>query len=311
MSHFIQRLLIGVFVLALLPVFGALLTSVSPAQQGQGKKPVVEEEDDPKAKKKPIKEERDKGASKKRRVIHVDDEEDSGKKSQGKQASAESISGDIESLLENPKFKKQPGVKKLHQDLRVRHDLVYCEYSATRSRDIQYVVPLPVHYPREPQLERSLKVTPYGQEWDEQKSRELAPNIVKRIIPYEEHAEELVDKFLKDGKQWEALPQDSDAYLSRPDQLAIAFTVLTDVGNWHRGAKVREGDTWEKVLEHLQEKVLAIRMQQLDYFLSLNDWPSASEMARDIGRRFGDKRTQEAVAKKLADYLHKEGSQSG
>src|SRR5262249_32301338 len=135
-------------------------------------------------------------------------------------------------------------------------------------------------------------------------------NVVKRIVPYEQHAEELVDKFLKNGKKWETLPQDSDAYLSRSDQLAIAFTVLTDVGNWHRSQKVREGEGWEKVLEQLQEKVLAIRMQQLDYYLGLNDWPNASAMARDIGRRFSDKRTQEAVAKKLADYLHREGSRS-
>jgi ABC-type transport system substrate-binding protein len=310
MSHFIQRLLIGVFVLALLPIFGALLTSVSPAQQSQSKKQVVEEEDDSKAKKKAIKEERDKGAPKKRRAIQVDDEDDSGKKPQGKQASGDSISGNIESLLEDPKFKKHPGVKKLNQDLRVRHDLVNCQYSGNRGAETVYVAPLPVHYPREPQLERALRVTPYGQEWDEQKSRELAPTVVKKIVPYEEHAEEMVDKFLKDGKQWETLPQDSDAYLSRPDQLSIAFTVLLDVGNWHRADKVREGEGWDKVLERLEEKVLAIRMQQLDYYLGLNDWLNASAMARDIGRRFGNKRTQEAVAKKLADYLHREGSRS-
>lgn len=306
MSHFIQRLLVGVFVLALLPVFGTLLTSVSPAQQGQGKKPVIEEEEDTKAKK-AVKEEREKGAPKKRRAIHVDDEDDTAKKPQGKQAPAESISGDIESLLEDPKFKKHLGVKKLLQDLRVRHDLVHCKYTSRGEEDV-YVVPMQVHYSREPELKRELTVTPYGQEWEELKTRTLAPNVVKRIIPYEEHAEELVDKFLKDGKQWETKDPSSDAYLSRPDQLAIAFTVLTDVGNWHRGAKVREGEGWEQVLEHLQEKVLAIRMQQLDYFLGLNDWPNASSMARDISRRFPDKQTQEAVAKKLADYLHREGS---
>jgi ABC-type oligopeptide transport system substrate-binding subunit len=310
MSHFIQRLLIAVFVLALLPVFGVLLSNFSSAQQGQGKKPVVEEEEDLKTKKKAIKEERDKGGSKKRRAIAVDDEDDSGKKPKSKQVSTDSVSGNIESLIDNPKFKKHPGVNKLHQDLRVRHDVVHCKYTNRGDEDV-YVVPMQVHYPRDPELKRELTVTPYGEEWEELKTRTLSPNVVKHIIPYEEHAEELVDKFLKDGKQWETLPQDSDSYLSRPDQLAIAFTVLTDVGNWHRADKLREGENWEKVLEQLQEKVLAIRMQQLDYFLSLNDWPNASEMARDIGRRFGDKRTQEAVAKKLADYLHREGSQSG
>jgi ABC-type transport system substrate-binding protein len=310
MSHFIQRLLIGVFVLALLPIFGVLLTSVSPAQQGQEKKKVVEEEEDQKTTKKaPVKEELDKGARKKRRVIPAVDDENAPKKPQGKTASAEAVSGDIESLLDNPKFKKHPGVKKLYQELRVRHDLVRCEYSS-RPPETKYVVPLATHYPREPQLERSLHVTPYGQEWDEQKPLDLLPTVVKSIIPYEEHAEQLVDAFLKAGKQWETLPPDSDAYLSRPDQLAIAFTVLTDVGSWHSGAKVREGEGWEKVLEHLQEKVLGIRMQQLDDLLSANDWAGASEMARDIGRRFDDKRTQEAVAKKLADFLRAQGDRN-
>ncbi|HMF14730.1 MAG TPA: hypothetical protein VKE94_20580, partial [Gemmataceae bacterium] len=282
--------------------FALLLGGNLPAQQTQGKKDrVVEEQDDqPTKKKAPVEEVEDKGAKQKRKVIRVDD--DDAPKTPRKQSAADSFAGDLATLA---KESKHPGIKKLAAALVRPHDVVGCEYSTSKTRDNKTVEPLAKHYGQKPELTRNLIVIPLSEDWKPLQPVQLAPTVVKTFTPYEELAQERVNEFLGQlrDERWPELPEGSASRLSRREAYAAAYHVLSQVDTWHRAARsrdAREGEGWDKVQDGLQKKLLELRERQLDETLLENDWEAASELARDLGRRYPEKVVHERIGQRLA-----------
>lgn len=304
----LARLLAGFIFLGSLFLFAVFLGGSLPAQQAAGKKArVVEEEDDKQPKKKaPVEEEEDKGPKQKRKVIRVDDED--GPMASPKPARGDAFTGDLAALMKDT---KHPGIRAMCANLIKPHDIIGAEY--TNRKEKMTVEPLAKYYGPEPKLQRELSVVPLSQEWEPGKLVKLASTVVKKHTPYEEAAQAEADAFLT-KERWDEYPKDSKSYLSKRDALAAASYVLAQVYTWHSAAQlkeIRQGDEWEAVQTALQKKLLEFRERQLDETLLENDWDAASELARDIGRRYPEKVVQERVAKRLAKYIAEELPKGG
>src|SRR5262245_37449948 len=307
----LSRLLAGFVFFASLFVLPGLLTRDLSAQQEKGKNARGEEvENEKKSKKAPaVKEEVEKGPKQKRKPIQVDDDDAGPRKKSGQPAAADSFSGGLAAML---KQTKHPGMRDLCRNLLKPHDVIDAQYSTTKTREKLHIEPLVKFLDREPKLERPLPVVRFDQNWEALQKSSLAPNVVKGYTPYEALAQELVDAFLKE--RWDNYAKDSGNYLSRRDMLAVAYQVLADVANWHRSARSRDermGEEWKDVQENLEKKLLEIREKQLDDFLQSNDWNAASDLARDISRRYADKVVQERLAKRLTKYIVEESPKGG
>src|SRR5258708_19904387 len=205
------RLLTGFVFIGSLCVFATLLGGNLPAQQAQNKKPpVVEEEDDKKPKKKPpVEEEEDSGQKQKKKVIRVDDD-DAPKTPSRSTGGGGAFSGDLTSLKDRT---KNSGLRELCRKLFKAHDVIYAEFTTRKEK--MSVAPLAKDYGREPKLERDLPVTPFGQEWELEKTRNLAAHAVKKYTPYEELAQTEVENFLN-NKSCDAHPTTTTANISKP-----------------------------------------------------------------------------------------------
>src|SRR5215831_10139966 len=215
----VARLLAGsVFVISTF-CFAVLLAGAQPAQQEEGKKgKVVEEQDDTKPKQRPpVEEEEDKGPKPKRKVIRVEDYD--GPKNARKPAATDSLSGDLAALMKS----KHPGIHQLASALVRPHDVVGCEYSTGKGRlDNKTVEPLAENYGDTPQLKRELIVIPLSQDWKPLKVVHLAPTVVKSFTPYEVLAQKQVEDFLSElvSERWPEKPEGSAERLSRREGFA-------------------------------------------------------------------------------------------
>jgi peptide/nickel transport system substrate-binding protein len=296
------RLVAGLSFVVVLFVAAFLLSGGLPAQQEQGKKPrVVEEQDDQQPKKQaPVEEVDEKASKRKRKVIRVDDD-DTPKGPTRKTTASDSFTGNLKEMWKNA---KHADLKALVGNLVRPHDIIHCERAGNRKRD-ETVEPVATYYGPKDELKRDLAVVPLDQNWKPEKEIHLAATVVKGITPYEEIAQKLVDAFL--AENWDGKAKGSGSYLSRRDMLQAAYRILSEVGTWHSAARsrdIRQGDGWNAVEKKLQDKILEVREKQLDEFLEANDWDLASNLAREIGRSYADNNTvQEHIAARLAKYI--------
>jgi ABC-type transport system substrate-binding protein len=297
----LTRLLAGSVFFISTFAFAVLLAGALPAQQEEGKKgKVVEEQDDTKTKKQ------------KRKVPRVDDEE--APRNARKPSATDSSSGDLAALA---KGSKHPGIKKLAASLARPHDIVGCEYATSKGRlDNKAVEPLAKHYGQKPQLKRDIPVIPLSQEWQPLPPIRLAPTVIKSFTPYEEIAQEQVAEFLAElvSERWPELPEGSASRLSRREGFAVAYQVLSQVDTWHRAARSKDarlGEEWDEVQKGLEKKLLELREAQLDATLLENDWDAASDLAKDISRHYQEQDVQERIAKRMAKYMVEAASKGG
>ena len=223
----VARLLVGsAFVLSAFS-FAVLLAGAQPAQQEEGKKgKVVEEQDNTKPKQRPpVEEIEDKGQKQKRKVIRVED--DDAPNSARKPSATDSFSGDLAALMKS----KHSGISRLAAGLIRPHDVIGCEYAIKKGQiENKTVEPLAKYYGDTSNIKRELIVIPYDQEWKPLKTIHLAPTVIKSITPYEELAQEQVAAFLEElvDERWPEKPEGSAQRLSRREGFAVLVAVDAD-----------------------------------------------------------------------------------
>ncbi|MFO0806376.1 MAG: ABC transporter substrate-binding protein [Gemmataceae bacterium] len=128
---------------------------------------------------------------------------------------------------------------------------------------------------------KSFEVTPIDGTGKAMDAKQVAVADIKKIDAYEFAVLADVDAWLK-KKPLGAAPGPDD--LTAEDQLAAAEKVLAAAGRFHAYARenaIRKGKSWDDVRKPLDDKLLEVRLRQLQRAVTAHDWQRA--------RQFGTK----------------------
>ena len=88
-----------------------------------------------------------------------------------------------------------PDIKKLFEDLAVPHDQVTIKNTLTQDRDV-FVSPLADYIDDLSKVKTSIKIIEFNDKWEKQKPRNAEPSTLKKIVYYEQLAQQRVKEFI-------------------------------------------------------------------------------------------------------------------
>ncbi len=203
---------------------------------------------------------------------------------------------------------KHPGIRELFSSLAVPHDLAVLRIPLSEKLENVRVKPLKDYVGAQPgKLKDRVKLQPFVKnEWKDAPERPVSPSAIKEVVPYEQLAQQEVDKFL--AERWENVPAGQERHLSLGDKLVAAEQALTAAARFHEAARdsdVRKGEGWNRVREELRGRLLKISLERMQLLTEQDKWDDAVGLASDTVKRFPSAGEQKAIAEPLAKLLQK------
>lgn len=251
--------------LAVLLLPGVLLAVGLAAQ-----KPATEEEEPVKKplKKLPLEEEEEPVKPRPKVPVRVEEDEPAPRP-------ARPAAGPPTDLAAEARDARHPAVRALFRDLAVPHDAAVMASGNRRN-----IAPIAAYVDARPKPTFKVMFQTFDGDWKLSQEYQVTAADIRSITPYEEVAGTRVDQFLASGLDKET--PGGAKYLARADMLVQAEKVLAAVIRFHESARergLRQGEGWDGVQKALQQRLLAVHLEQLRALADAKEWDAASELA--------------------------------
>lgn len=233
-------------------------------------KPVVEEEEPVKKAPKKLPKEEEEEPVKPRPKVPVRVEEDEPAPRPAKPAA-----GPATDLAAEARDASHPAVRDLFRDLAVPHDAAVMGSGNRRN-----IAPIAAYLGTKPKPAFKVMFQTFDSDWKLSQEYPVSGQDIRSIMPYEEVAWLRVDQFLKSGLEKET--PGGAKHLARPDMLVQAEKVLAAVIRFHESARergLRQGEGWDGVQKTLQQRLLAVQLEQLRALANAKEWEPATDLA--------------------------------
>jgi peptide/nickel transport system substrate-binding protein len=195
---------------------------------------------------------------------------------------------------------KNPAVREFLESVAVPHDIV------VNPRVIKRVAPVDKYLGQDPpRFAGSLTLHPLDEEWNQEKPWSVNDRMLTGVKYYEQTALSRVDEFLE--KPLDSDPNRRD-YVSRPDMLHVAETVLSAVLTFHdsqRAQGKREGEAFDTMEAKVKKRLFDVQLDELNLFVDGNDWDNAFAMAKRLADAYPKPEDHKVIADLLAKVISK------